>query len=84
MDVAWSFGFCMFSRFSEFYDFFEVDGTFMGKFMAKFLQSLAGLWQNCSKAVAELWQGSGNLAWQSLRQGDGKAMAECRRHLFPR
>ena len=56
----------------------------MGKFMAKFLQSLAGLWQNCSKAVAELWQGSGNLSWQSLRQGDGKAMAECRRHLFPR
>ena len=68
----------------NFMTFFEVDGTFMAKFMAKFWQSLAGLWQNCSKAVAELWQGSGNLSWQSLRQGDGKAIAECRRHLFPR
>ena len=28
----------------------------MAKFMAKFWQGLAGLWQNCSKAVAELWQ----------------------------
>ena len=35
------FCFVMFSGLSEFYDFFEVDGTFMANFMAKFLQSLA-------------------------------------------
>ena len=37
----------------------EVDGTFMGKFMAKFWQGLAGLWQNYIQAVVELWQRSG-------------------------
>ena len=55
MDVAWRFVFLCFRDFLILC-FFEVDCTFMAKFMAKFWQSLAGLWQNCSKAVAELWQ----------------------------
>ena len=43
MNVGWicdgrcmEFCFVMFSGLSEFYDFFEADGTFMANFMAKF------------------------------------------------
>ena len=57
IDVAWSFCFLYVFLIFGLYDFFEVvDCTVMAKFMANFWQGLAGLWQNCSKAVAELWQ----------------------------
>ena len=51
------------------FDFCEVDGTFMGKFMAKFWQGLAGLWQNYIQAVVELWQRSGKNMAEFMARG---------------
>ena len=62
MGVGWicngrcmKFCFLCFRDFLILCFFFEVDCTFMAKCLAQFSQRLAGLWQNYSKAVVDLW-----------------------------